>query len=384
MIPAILVLADGTVFRGRSVGAAGVAVGEAVFNTAMTGYQEILTDPSYTGQVVTLTCPHVGNTGANAEDWESAKVHAAGLVVRDCPQMHSNWRAGQGLGDFLKEQRTVAVSGVDTRKLTRLLRSGGAQNACIAAGDAAGAVDQARSLARGAAAMAGRELAREVATKEAYEWHGGPWRDGAYDDGAMARRRYHVAACDFGAKHNILRELSGRGCRVTVLPAAAAAGEILTANNGAPPDGVFLANGPGDPEPCVFAVEAVRAVLKRGVPLFGICLGHQLLALACGARTEKMKFGHHGANHPVQDLDSGRVSITSQNHGFTVSEKPMPEFLRVTHRSLFDGTIQGLEHREKPAFSFQGHPEASPGPHDVNALFDRFIHLMDARRAGVS
>ena len=376
--PALLALADGAVFRGCAAGAAGQSVGEVVFNTAMTGYQEILSDPSYTGQLVTLTYPHIGNTGVNAEDLESHTVRAAGLIVRDVPPVYSSWRATTGLPDDLAAQGVVAIAGIDTRKLTRRLRKDGACNGCIVAGAAAGgdeAAADAVAAARAAPAMQGADLARTVTTDKPYTWHGGPWHfaDDRVSSAAPPAARLRVVACDFGIKHNILRLLAGHGCEVTVVPATTDAAAILALR----PHGVFLSNGPGDPEPCGYAVTAVRALLERRLPLFGICLGHQLLALACGARTMKMACGHHGANHPVQELASGKVLITSQNHGFCVAEKPLPKILRVTHRSLFDGTIQGLEHTALPAFSFQGHPEASPGPHDLRGLFERFVRLME-------
>ena len=370
--PAILALADGTVFRGRAIGATGLTVGEVVFNTAMTGYQEILTDPSYTRQLVTLTYPHIGNVGANAEDVESRGVFAAGLIIRDLPLTHSSFRAAESLGDYLTRTGTVAIADIDTRKLTRILREGGAQAGCIMAGE----IDEARAveLARGFGSMAGQDLARVVSCDAAYPWQQAEWRlKSGYVD--QSEPKYHVVAYDFGVKYNILRMLAERGCRMTVVPATTPAEEVLALN----PDGVFLSNGPGDPEPCDYAISAIRSLLQTGLPLFGICLGHQLLGLAAGGRTSKMKFGHHGANHPVQDLDSGRVMITSQNHGFQVDETSLPANVRVTHRSLFDGTVQGIALTDRPAFSFQGHPEASPGPHDVAYLFDKFIALLDER-----
>jgi carbamoyl-phosphate synthase small subunit len=372
--PALLVLADGSVFRGTSIGAAGRTVGEVVFNTAMTGYQEILTDPSYAGQVVTLTYPHIGNTGTNREDFESRGVFAAGLVIRDLPLAASNWRLQETLAGFLASHGIVAIADIDTRRLTRLLRSKGAQNGCIVAGDA----DEKSALAaaRAAPSMAGQDLAKVVSCKAPYEWTGGLWALGAGHK-ASAEARFHVVAFDYGVKHNILRHLAERGCRVTVLPAQAGARDALALK----PDGVFLSNGPGDPEPCTYAIEAIREIVATGLPTFGICLGHQLLGLASGARTVKMKFGHHGANHPVQDLDTGRVFITSQNHGFAVDEKTLPANVRTTHKSLFDGSLQGIEYRDRPAFSFQGHPEASPGPREMSYLFDKFTALMQARRA---
>ena len=370
--PAILVLADGSVFRGCAIGAEGRAVGEVVFNTAMTGYQEILTDPSYAGQIVTLTYPHVGNTGANPEDSESLKVHAAGLVIRDLPLAASSWRLKEDLPAYLRRNQLVAIGDVDTRRLTRLLRSRGAQNGCIMAG----AIDEAAALAAAKAApsMAGQDLARVVSAAQPYHWNESLWALGAgYRPGGDAR--YHVVAFDYGVKHNILRNLAERGCKVTVLPATATAREALALK----PDGVFLSNGPGDPEPCDYAIKAIREIVGTGTPVFGICLGHQLLGLAAGAKTTKMKFGHHGANHPVQDLATGKVFITSQNHGFAVDESTLPANVRATHRSLFDGTLQGIELTDRPAYSFQGHPEASPGPHEMAYLFDRFVKMMDGR-----
>ncbi len=373
--PAILILEDGTVFRGRSIGASGYATGEVVFNTAMTGYQEILTDPSYARQIVTLTYPHIGNTGSTAEDCESRSVFAAGLVIRNLPTRVSNWRSTESLADFLRDRGVIGISDIDTRQLTRLLRDRGAQRGCIAAG-AEFDEQHALSEARAFPGLAGMDLAREVSVAEPYNWDGGGW---SLTDGYRAAPpvRWRVAAYDFGIKHNILRLLADRGCAITVVPAQTPADEVLAMGV----DGVFLSNGPGDPEPCQYAVDAIARLLDSGVPLFGICLGHQLLALASGARTLKMKFGHHGANHPVQDLDSKRVFITSQNHGFTVDEATVPAHLRVTHRSLFDGSVQGLAHRELPAFSFQGHPEASPGPHDIGELFDRFVVSMQQHQA---
>jgi carbamoyl-phosphate synthase small subunit len=370
--PAILALADGTVFRGQSIGSAGSAVGEVVFNTAMTGYQEILTDPSYCGQIVTLTYPHIGNTGVNAEDEESVRVYAAGLVVRDLPLRVSSWRAAGSLSDYLQAQKVVAIAGIDTRRLTRLLREKGAQNGCIQSGEnAADAVAKARACP----SMAGLDLAKVVSTRERYEWRSGGWSLGA-GHAERADARFHVAAYDFGVKRNILRMLVDRGCRVTVYPALTPARDVL-ANR---PDGVFLSNGPGDPEPCDYAIRAIREILDgTDVPVFGICLGHQLMGLASGARTVKMKFGHHGANHPVQDLDTGQVAITSQNHGFAVDAASLPPTLRPTHVSLFDGSLQGLARTDRPAFCFQGHPEASPGPHDIGYLFDRFVAMMEER-----
>jgi carbamoyl-phosphate synthase small subunit len=370
--PAILALADGTLFTGVSVGADGVAVGEVVFNTAMTGYQEILTDPSYCRQIVTLTYPHIGNTGVNSEDVEAGQIHTAGLVIRDLSVLASNWRQSESLSAYLRRQRVAAIAGIDTRRLTRILRQRGAQNGCVMAGR----VDplQALAKAREFPGLAGMDLAREVTCREPYDWNEGEWSLGqGYR--RQERPQYHVVAYDYGVKRNILRKLASHGCRVTVLPAQASAQQAMDLR----PDGVFLSNGPGDPEPCDYAVRAIRELLDRSVPIFGICLGHQLLALASGARTVKMKFGHHGANHPVQDVDTGRVMITSQNHGFAVDADTLPGTARVTHVSLFDGTLQGFARTDRPAFCFQGHPEASPGPHDVDYLFDRFIKLMTER-----
>ena len=380
--PAILVLADGTVFRGTAIGASGSSVGEVVFNTSMTGYQEILTDPSYCKQIVTLTYPHIGNVGVNLEDVESRQVFASGLVIRDLSMTVSNWRSTQSLPDYLKANNVVAIAGIDTRKLTRILRSKGAQNGCIATGDN---VEAALAAARGFAGLAGMDLAQVVSCDKPYEWTQGEWELGAgYKDRAQSGaavspqssipnpRSYHVVAYDFGVKRNILRMLAERGCRITVVPAKTAAADVLAMK----PDGVFLSNGPGDPEPCDYAINATRKFLDAGVPLFGICLGQQILGLALGAKTVKMKFGHRGANHPVQDTGTGRVMITSQNHGFAVDAATLPANARVTHISLFDGTLQGFELADKPAFCFQGHPEASPGPHDVDTLFDRFVAMM--------
>ncbi|MEJ2400958.1 MAG: glutamine-hydrolyzing carbamoyl-phosphate synthase small subunit [Xanthomonadales bacterium] len=369
---AVLALEDGSVFRGLSIGAEGETTGEVVFNTAMTGYQEILTDPSYARQIVTLTYPHIGNTGCNPEDEESAAPAAAGLVVRDCPDLHSSWRAVESLPDYLRRNGIVAIADIDTRRLTRILREKGAQGGAIVAGDGADE-ERAIELARSFPGMQGMDLAREVTTAEAYTWAEGSWRldDAAWNEVASQR---HVVAYDFGVKRNILRMLADRGCRVTVVPAQTPAAEALRLG----PDGIFLSNGPGDPEPCDYAIDAIRAFLDEGVPMFGICLGHQLLGLAAGARTVKMKFGHHGANHPVQDLASGQVMITSQNHGFAVDEESLPANVRATHRSLFDDSLQGIELTDRPAFGFQGHPEASPGPHDIAGVFDRFIAAMDA------
>jgi carbamoyl-phosphate synthase small subunit len=367
--PAILVLADGSVFSGQSIGADGVTSGEVVFNTALTGYQEILTDPSYSRQIVTLTCPHIGNTGVNAEDVEADRIHAAGLVVRDLPRLHSNFRAGQSLSGYLKRENIVAIADIDTRRLTRILRERGAQSGCIMAG----AVDEAkaRDAARAFPGLAGMDLARVVSAPAAYEWQETEWKLGR-GYGRQTTPRFHVVAFDYGVKRNILRMLAERGCRLTVLPATATAEQALALK----PDGIFLSNGPGDPEPCDYAIRAIGELVAVKIPTFGICLGHQLLALASGAKTVKMKFGHHGANHPVKDLDSGRVAITSQNHGFAVDPATLTANLRSTHVSLFDGSLQGIARTDAPAFSFQGHPEASPGPHDVGYLFDRFIKLM--------
>ena len=375
--PAILALADGTVFHGTSIGAPGQAAGEVVFNTALTGYQEILTDPSYCRQIVTLTYPHIGNYGINAEDAEAAKVFAAGLVIKDLPVLASNFRSTLTLPEYLVREGTVAIADLDTRKLTRHLRTHGAQSGCIKAfpvGTQVGEEFVARALAvaRAAPSMAGLDLAKTVSTAEPYDWTETEWSLGQ-GHGAQSAPRFHVVAYDFGIKRNILRMLASRGCRVTVVPAQTSADAVLARK----PDGVFLSNGPGDPEPCDYAIAAAAAVIDRGVPTFGICLGHQILALASGAKTFKMKFGHHGANHPVKDLDNGRVSITSQNHGFAVDANSLPAHLRPTHVSLFDGTLQGLARTDRPAFCFQGHPEASPGPHDIAYLFDRFVALME-------
>lgn len=369
---AILALADGTIFKGVSIGANGHCVAEIVFNTAMTGYQEILTDPSYNGQIVTLTYPHIGNTGVNPEDVESSRVHAAGLVVRDCALRVSNFRSSQSLPDYLKEQGIVAIAGIDTRKLTRILREGGAQGACILVGTDA---DRALELARAFPGMAGQDLARVVSLKESANWIEGTWQlgEGFTQPDTSA---YHVVAYDFGIKTNILRLMADRGCRITVVPAQTPIDDVLELK----PDGIFLSNGPGDPEPCDYAVDACRVVLEKKIPLFGICLGHQILGLSMGGKTVKMKTGHHGANHPVQDLETGRVFITSQNHGFMVDINSLPANVRVTHVSLFDGTLQGFELTDRPAFCFQGHPEASPGPHDIVVLFDKFISLMAAKK----
>jgi carbamoyl-phosphate synthase small subunit len=377
-VPALLALADGTVFHGRAIGALGTTVGEVVFNTAMTGYQEILTDPSYAGQIVTLTYPHIGNVGVNPEDAESKRVAAAGLVVRDLSQVASNFRSTQDLAGYLRANGVVAIADIDTRKLTRILREGGAQNGCIVAGTPIDAALIGAAVARAAAApsMAGRDLAQVVSTRERFDWSSGTWSLGK-GFGPMPDAKYRVVAFDFGVKHNILRMLAQRGCQVTVVPAQTPAAAVLAMH----PDGVFLANGPGDPEPCAYAIEAIRGIVDAAVPTFGICLGHQLLGLASGATTMKMKFGHHGANHPVLDQDTGQVLITSQNHGFAIDPASLPANVRVTHVSLFDGSLQGIARTDRPAFSFQGHPEASPGPHDVAYLFDRFVGLM-AKKTG--
>jgi carbamoyl-phosphate synthase small subunit len=372
---AILALADGSVFHGIAIGAEGETVGEVVFNTAMTGYQEILTDPSYARQIVTLTYPHIGNTGVTAEDEESSSIHAAGLVIRDLPLVASSWRSEQSLSDYLKSQGTVAIADIDTRRLTRILRDKGAQGGCILTGDAV-TEEQAVAKARAFPGLLGMDLAREVSTREPYTWSEGTWQWGA-DQRPAPATNYNVVALDFGVKRNILRMLVDRGCSLTVLPAQSDIDAVCAHN----PDGIFLSNGPGDPEPCDYAIVLAQAAMARGIPLFGICLGHQILALASGARTEKMKFGHHGANHPVQKLDDGTVMVTSQNHGFTVSEEALPATVTVTHRSLFDATIQGIARTDVSAYSFQGHPEASPGPHDAGQLFDPFIRAMRDRRA---
>jgi carbamoyl-phosphate synthase small subunit len=371
--PAVLALEDGSIFQGRSIGADGHTVGEVVFNTAMTGYQEILTDPSYARQIVTLTYPHIGNVGINAEDAESTAIHAAGLVIRELSPLVSNWRSEISLGDYLKNAGIIAIDDLDTRRLTRLLREKGAQNGCLMAGES---VDPKRaiSLAKQFPGLVGMDLAKEVTCTDRYEWTEGVWALGAGHPQAK-NLSWHVVAYDFGIKRNILRMLAARGCRLTVVPAQMPAADVLAMK----PDGVFLSNGPGDPAPCDYAIAAIQEILKTEIPVFGICLGHQLLALACGAKTIKMKFGHHGANHPVQDMDSGRVMITSQNHGFAADEATLPANLRASHRSLFDGSLQGIHRTDKPAFGFQGHPEASPGPHDIAGLFDHFIDLMKNR-----
>lgn len=366
---AILVLADGSVFHGKALGTTGFTIGEVVFNTSMTGYQEVLTDPSYTKQIVTLTYPHIGNTGTNNEDTESNQVYAAGLIIRDLPLQHSNFRSQSSLADYLKQNNIVAISEIDTRRLTRLLRDKGAQAGCIMSGD----IDEAKALelAKSFGSMAGKDLAQEVTCAEAYQWTQGEWQLGkGYS--IIDNPEFHVVAYDFGVKHNILRMLAERGCKLTVVPAKTSAEAVLELN----PDGIFLSNGPGDPEPCDYAIQAIQTLLQSKKPLFGICLGHQLLGLAVGGKTKKMFFGHHGANHPVQDLASQKVLITSQNHGFEVDEHSLPKNVRITHRSLFDNSVQGIELIDQPAFSFQGHPEASPGPNDVAYLFDKFIAQM--------
>ncbi len=374
--PALLALEDGSLFHGRSIGVAGETLGEVVFNTSMSGYQEILSDPSYCNQIITLTCPQIGNTGITAEDEESANIHASGLIVRDLPVRHSNWRSEGGLEAYLREREIVAMAGIDTRRLTRLLREHGAQRGCMVAGGPDIDTQQAVEAARASQGLAGVDLARVVSTRDAYEWREGAWRpdkqESSFQHYDNAQLPYRVIAYDFGVKRNILRLLTERGCRVRVVPAWTDAAEVLAMK----PDGVFLANGPGDPEPCDYAIAAIRSLLDSGLPMFGICLGLQLLALAGGARTVKMKVGHHGANHPVQDLDSRQVLITSQNHGFAVDEDSLPENIRATHRSLFDGSLQGIAWKDRPVFGFQGHPEASPGPHDVLSLFDQFVAAM--------
>jgi carbamoyl-phosphate synthase small subunit len=371
--PAVLALEDGTVFRGVSVGTRGNTTGEVVFNTAMSGYEEILTDPSYCRQIVTLTYPHIGNTGTNPEDIESGSIYAAGLVIRDLPAVHSSWRASESLGNFLTRGKVVAIAEIDTRKLTRLLREKGAQAGCIMTGDTIDEADAVRA-ARKFPGLKGMDLAKVVSTKRIYQWNDGSvWEPPSRLH--RAQSRLHVVAYDFGIKRNIVRLLADTSCRVTVVPAQTPASQVLAMN----PDGIFLSNGPGDPEPCDYAIEAIASFLETDIPVFGICLGHQLLALASGAKTVKMKFGHHGANHPVQEIESGRVYISSQNHGFTVDFSTLPDNLRATHRSLFDGSLQGVERTDRPAFSFQGHPEASPGPHDLRELFDQFLHLMVKR-----
>ena len=373
--PAILALADGTVFRGYAIGAAGHTIGEVVFNTAITGYQEILTDPSYARQIVTLTYPHIGNTGVNGEDVEATKVHAAGLIIKDLPILESNFRADRTLSQYLKDEGVVAIAGIDTRRLTRILREKGAQNGCILAGEGAEAA-KAIALAQSFPGLAGMDLAKVVSTTEPYSWTETEWRLGE-GYGEQQDTKFHVVALDYGIKRNILRMLAERGCKVTVLPAQSSADDVFALN----PDGVFLSNGPGDPEPCDYAITATKTFLERRIPTFGICLGHQIMGLAVGAKTLKMKTGHHGANHPVKDLATGRVVITSQNHGFAVDANSLPANARVSHVSLFDGTLQGFELTDRPAFCFQGHPEASPGPHDIGYLFDRFVQSMvDAKQ----
>lgn len=371
LTPAILVLADGSVFRGTAFGAEGISVGEVVFNTAITGYQEILTDPSYAEQIVTLTYPHIGNVGTNDEDEECGKIWAKGLVIRDLPLIASNFRNQADLDSYLKKHNILGIADIDTRRLTRILRDKGAQNGCIMTGN----IDEATALeaAKKFAGLKGMDLAKEVTCQEAHTWDSGSWQLGQGFSGLPEGKRFKVVAYDFGAKANILRMLVDRGCELTVVPAQTPASEVLAMN----PDGVFLSNGPGDPEPCTYAIEAIKTLLDANLPIFGICLGHQLLALASGAKTQKMKFGHHGANHPVQVLATGEVMITSQNHGFAADEASLPANLKATHKSLFDGSLQGIERTDKPAFSFQGHPEASPGPHDAAALFDHFIDLMN-------
>jgi len=371
---AILALADGSIFTGYSIGAAGQTIGEVVFNTSMTGYQEILTDPSYSSQIVTLTYPHIGNTGINAEDVESDKIHAAGLIIKDLPLLVSNFRSEQTLSDYLKSQNIVAIAGIDTRKLTRILREKGAQGGAILVGADA---EKAIALAKSFPGLSGMDLAKVVSVKQAYNWTEAEWVLGQ-GYGQLQNPKFHVVAFDFGVKRNILRMLAERGCKVTVLPAQSSAADVLALN----PDGVFLSNGPGDPEPCDYAIAAAKELIDKGVPTFGICLGHQIMALASGAKTLKMKFGHHGANHPVQDLDTKQVLITSQNHGFAVDATTLPANCRVTHVSLFDGSLQGFARTDKPAFCFQGHPEASPGPHDIAYLFDRFTAMMTKAKTG--
>ncbi|WP_136419303.1 glutamine-hydrolyzing carbamoyl-phosphate synthase small subunit [Herbaspirillum sp. ST 5-3] len=373
-VPAILALADGSIFQGFSIGASGHTIGEVVFNTAITGYQEILTDPSYSRQIVTLTYPHIGNVGVNEEDVEASKIHAAGLIIKDLPLLASNFRSKQTLSDYLKAENVVGIAGIDTRKLTRILREKGAQNGAIMAGEAAN-VEEALALAKSFPGLAGMDLAKVVSTAKSYVWTESEWKLGE-GYGKQTKPKFHVVAYDYGVKYNILRMLAERGCKVTVLPAQASAAEALALN----PDGIFLSNGPGDPEPCDYAIAATRELIERGIPTFGICLGHQIMALASGAKTLKMKFGHHGANHPVQDLDTKQVMITSQNHGFAVDVDTLPSNCRITHVSLFDGSLQGFARTDKPAFCFQGHPEASPGPHDIAPLFDRFVAMMEKHK----
>tara|TARA_R110002073_G_scaffold11861_1_gene53231 strand:- start:3770 stop:4915 length:1146 start_codon:yes stop_codon:yes gene_type:complete len=379
-VPALLALEDGSIFRGVAIGAPGEAVGEVVFNTALTGYQEILTDPSYAEQIVTLTYPHIGNVGVNAEDAESDRVWAKGLIIRDLAMTVSSFRAEQSLPEYLNDNSIVGIADIDTRRLTRILREKGAQNGCIIAGTHAGeelSEERALAAARGFAGLSGMDLAKEVSTAKSYPWTESVWALGQ-GHAELADEKFHVVAYDFGVKRNILRMLVARGCRLTVVPAQTPAADVLALK----PDGVFLSNGPGDPQPCDYAITAISEILETNIPVFGICLGHQLLALACGAKTQKMKFGHHGANHPVKDLDQDVVMITSQNHGFAVDETTLPDNMRVTHVSLFDGSLQGVHLTDKPAFSFQGHPEASPGPHDVAPLFDHFIELMQQANNG--
>ena len=371
---AVLALEDGTVFHGRSIGAKGNTTGEVVFNTAMTGYQEVLTDPSYSRQIVTLTYPHIGNTGTNPEDMESSAIYAAGLIIRDLPLLHSSWRASESLESFLQRGKIVAIADIDTRKLTRILREKGAQSGCIMTGDKIDA-NVAVLAARKFPGLKGMDLAKVVSTKQTYQWNDGTHWGSEMGPQTRPGQRKHVVAYDFGIKRNILRLLADAGCRMTVVPAQTSAEEVLAMS----PDGIFLSNGPGDPEPCTYAIEAIQRFLETDIPVFGICLGHQLLGLASGAKTVKMKFGHHGANHPVIDLDSGQVAISSQNHGFAVDEATLPATARATHRSLFDGSLQGLERTDRPAFSFQGHPEASPGPHELHALFGKFMQLIEQR-----
>ncbi|MGJ8686755.1 MAG: glutamine-hydrolyzing carbamoyl-phosphate synthase small subunit [Spongiibacteraceae bacterium] len=376
-VPAILALADGSIFRGVAIGAEGHSLGEVVFNTAMTGYQEILTDPSYARQIVTLTYPHIGNTGVNAEDEEATEIWSAGLVIRDLSMTASSFRSEQSLSDYLKARNVVGIADIDTRRLTRILRDKGAQNGCVMAGD----IDEEKALelARGFAGLKGADLAKVVTTDASYEWRESSWQLGeGYRELPDSELPYHVVAYDFGVKRNILRMLADRGCRLTVVPATTPAADVLAMQ----PDGVFLSNGPGDPEPCDYAIAAIQEIVAQRLPVFGICLGHQLLSLASGATTLKMKFGHHGANHPVQDLATKVVHITSQNHGFAVDEKSLPDNLQVTHKSLFDGSLQGVQRTDVPAFGFQGHPEASPGPHDIAPLFDHFIGLIENAKAG--
>ena len=370
---AILALSDGTLFKGYSIGAEGHSVGEVVFNTALTGYQEILSDPSYAKQIITLTYPHIGNVGTNAEDEESSQIWSAGLVIRDLPLLASNFRSEQTLDEYLKAKNVLGIAGIDTRKLTRIIREKGAQNGCLMAGEIN--ADKAFELARAFPGLKGMDLAREVSIKEQLTWTQGVWQLGEGHADRADREKYHVVAFDFGIKRNILRMLAERDCRVTLVPAQTPASDVLAMK----PDGIFLSNGPGDPEPCDYAIQAITEILETDIPIFGICLGHQLLGLASGAKTLKMKFGHHGANHPVQDLESGVVMITSQNHGFAIDENTLPDNLRMTHKSLFDGSLQGVHRTDKPAFSFQGHPEASPGPQDADTLFDHFIELMAER-----